>query len=155
MAGGDDATYGAAGAGEEEIPFGWSTEKDDIFFAAFGRTCNVRKSARAAGMEPQRAYDRRLADPAFDERWQAARSTGYLRVEERLMRDSLGEIDEEEGERPMTADERELAMNLLKFHHGAVGRPHAGGTPPRRATQAETDAAILSKLAALKRRMEG
>lgn len=149
MAGGAD---GREAGGGGTTP-GWTADKDDRFFAALGRTCNVRKAARAAGMEPQRAYDRRLADAAFDERWQAARATGYLRVEERLMRDSLGDIDDEDGERPMTQDERELAMNLLKFHRGAVGRPHAGGTPLKRATQAETDAAILAKLAALKRRL--
>jgi hypothetical protein len=131
------------------------SQRDDVFFAHLGRTCNVRKSAKAAGIDPQRVYDRRLVDAPFAERWNGARATGYLRVEERLMRDSLGEIDEEAGERPMTQDERELAMNLLKFHHGAVGRPHAGGTPLKRATEEETDAAILAKLAALKRRMEG
>jgi hypothetical protein len=133
----------------------WPKGSEEIFFSALGRTCNVRRSALEAGVDPQRAYDRRLADPLFAERWDGLRATGYLRVEERLMRDSLGETDEEAGERPMSQDERELAMNLLKFHHGAVGKAHAGGTPPKRATQAETDAAIMKKLAAVRKRLEG
>jgi hypothetical protein len=128
---------------------------DDLFFAHLNRTCNVRKSAKEAGIDPQRCYDRRLVDAPYAERWQGARATGYLRVEERLMRDALGEIDEEAGERPMTQDERELALNLLKFHHGAVGKAHAGGTPLKRATQEETDAAILARLAIVKRRLTG
>ena len=143
---------GAEGQGPER---GWTAEKEAIFFEALAATCNVRKSALAAGMDPRRAYDRRIEDPLFDRRWQAARSSGFLRVEERVVLDALGETDEEDGARPMTASERELALNLLKFHHGAVGRPHSGGTPPKRSDQEETDAAILAKLAALKRRLGG
>jgi hypothetical protein len=138
--------------GDEGAGTGEDAGRDDIFFAALGRSCNVRKSAAEAGINPRDAYDRRLVDAAYAERWNGTRATGYLRVEERLIRDSLGEIDEEAGERPMTRDERELALNLLKFHHGAVGKPHAGGTPLKRATEEETDAAILKKLDALKRR---
>ena len=144
-----------SGVEEQGPERGWTTEKEAIFFETLGATCNVRKSALAAGMESRRAYERRIADSLVDQRWQAARSSGFLRVEERVVLDALGETDEEGGARPMSASERELALNLLKFHHGAVGRPHAGGTPPKRSTQEETDAAILAKLAVLKRRLGG
>ena len=132
----------------------WTPEKEDMFFENLGETCNVRKAALAAGVDPRRAYARRGRDPAFAQRWCDVRATAFLRLEERLIRDSLGEFDEEAGEREMTQSERELALNLLKFHNGAVGGPRSSGTPPRRAAQEETDAAILAKLAALKRRLE-
>jgi hypothetical protein len=122
----------------------WTKEKEEAFFERLGATCNTRKSAEAAGTDPQRIYDRRLRDPEFHDRYMATRATGYLRVEERLILDALGEADEEDGDRPMTQSERELALNLMKFHHGAVGRPHGGGTPPKRVTEAETDEAMLA-----------
>lgn len=133
----------------------WTKDKEEIFFERLGATLNTRKAAKAAGMDPQRVYERRLRDPQFHDRFAANRAAGYLRVEERLLLDALGEADEEDGDRPMTQSERELALNLLKYHHGAVGRPHGGGTPPKRVTEAETDAAILARLAAVKRRLKG
>lgn len=133
----------------------WTEEKEAIFFRHLDNGCNMRKAARAAGMDPQRVYDRRQRDSAFHDRLMASRANGYLRVEERLILDALGEADEEDGGRPMTDGERELALSLLKFHHGAVGRPHSGGTPPKRSSQEETDAAILARLAAVKRRLQG
>jgi hypothetical protein len=136
----------------------WTAEKRAVFFQTLAFTSNVRQSAKAAGVDPQRAYDLRLVDADFAEKWHAARATGYLQVEERLILEARGEpTGEESGDgtrRPMSQSDRELALNLLKFHHGAVGRPHAGGTPPRRTSEAETDAAILKHLAAVKRRME-
>lgn len=132
----------------------WTPENEAIFFERLDATCCTRKSALAAGMDPRRVYDRRSRDAEFHDRLMASRANGYLRVEERLILDALGETDEEDGGRPMTDSERELALNLLKFHHGAVGRPHAGGTPPKLASQDETDAAILARLEAVKRRLE-
>ena len=132
----------------------WTEEKETIFFERLAATLNTRKSAKAAGMDPQRVYDRRLRDAEFHDRYAANRASGYLRVEERLILDALGEADEEDGDRPMTQSERELALNLLKFHQGAVGRPHAGGTPPKRVTEKETDEAILARLAEIRRRLD-
>jgi hypothetical protein len=122
---------------------------------AAGRHLLHPQDGEGRGNGPQRVYDRRLRDPDFHDRYMGFRATGYLRVEERLILDALGEADEEDGDRPMTQSERELALNLLKFHHGAVGKPHKGGTPPKRVTEAETDAAILARLAAVKRRLKG
>lgn len=132
----------------------WTEAKEEIFFERLGATLNTRKSAKAAGMDPQRVYDRRLRDAEFHDRYAANRAAAYLRVEERLLLDALGEADEEDPDRPMTREERELALNLLKFHHGAAPRPHAGGTPPRRVSEAETDEAILARLAEIRRRLE-
>ena len=138
----------------EEPKREWTPHNEAIFFDHLARSCCTRKAAKAAGMDERRVYDRRLRDAPFDERFLASRSNGYLRVEERLILDALGEADEEDGGGPMTDSERELALNLLKFHHGAVGRPHAGGTPPKRVSQEETDAAILARLAAVRRRLD-
>jgi hypothetical protein len=152
------------GFGEAQAMREWTEEKKAAFLEALAWTCNVRKSCEAADMDPRRAYALRLRDPEFALRWQEALAIGYGQVEERLIRDALGDrgmpdvaddpaLGSPAG--PMSASERELALNLLKFHHGEVGRPHAGGTPPRRATPEETDAAILARLAALKRRLAG
>jgi len=131
----------------------WTGAMRETFLETLSQTCNVRQSAVAAGVTPWRAYELRLRDAGFAQEWGAALAAGYARVEERLVRDAAGEGGPDAP--PMDKYDREQALNLLKFHHGAVGRPHAGGTPPRAATEAETDAAILKKLAALKRRMKG
>jgi hypothetical protein len=132
----------------------WTADKEEIFFERLGATLNTRQAAKAAGMDPQRVYDRHLRDPDFHERYAANRAAAYLRVEERLLLDALGQADEEDEDRPMTQAERELALNLLKYHHGAAPRPHAGGTPPKRVSEAETDEAILARLAEIRRRLE-
>jgi hypothetical protein len=133
---------------------GWTEEKEDIFFERLGATLNTRKSAKAAGMDERRVYDRRLHDTDFHDRYAANRAAAYLRVEERLILDCLGEADEEDPDRPMTQEQRELSLNLLKYHHGAAPRPHSGGTPPKRVSEAETDEAILARLAEIRRRLE-
>ena len=131
----------------------WTAKKVEIFFERLGATLNTRKAAAAAGMDPQRVYERHQRDPDYHDRYAANRAAAYLRVEERLILDALGEADEEDKDRPMTQAERELALNLLIYHHGAAPRPHAGGTPPKRVSEAGTDAAILARLAEIRRRL--
>jgi hypothetical protein len=129
----------------------WTRATTDAFLGNLAETCNARLAAAAAGMSSSSCYARKLGDPEFADEWRLALAMGYGRVEERLIRDACGDA-----EARMDKYEREQALNLLKFHHGEVGRayPRGGGTPPSRATAEDTDAAILKALAAVKKRLK-
>ncbi|MGQ0661755.1 hypothetical protein [Sphingosinicella sp.] len=128
----------------------WTRELRDAFRDTLAETCNVKMAAAAAGKTPSCCYALKLRDPEFAEEWRLALAVGYGRVEERLIRDACGDA-----EARMDKYEREQALNLLKFHHGEVGRAHAGGSPVARASADETDTAILKALAAVKKRIKG
>lgn len=126
----------------------WTAAVKKRFCETLAETCNVRLAAAAAGMASSACYARKLADPTFAEQWRLALAMGYGRIEERLIRDALGEADAR-----MDKYEREQALNLLKYHRGEVDGAHGGGTSFARASADETDAAILKALAAVKKRL--
>jgi hypothetical protein len=131
-------------AGDEEGGRGprrtWSEEKKDAFIEVLAETCNVRLACDAAGMGTGPAYALKMRDAGFAERWQQALAVGYARVEERLIRDAMGEAgDGEAGSAPMSKYDRELALNLLKFHHArSAGRTAAARRPSGRARRKPT-----------------
>jgi hypothetical protein len=126
----------------------WTRAVTARFCETLAETCNVRLAAAAAGMASSSCYTRKLDDPGFAEQWRLALAMGYGRVEERLIRDALGEADAR-----MDKYEREQALNLLKFHRGEVDGAHGGATRIARASADETDAAILKALAAVNKRL--
>jgi hypothetical protein len=127
----------------------WTRAARDAFRDTLAETCNVNLAASAAGKVPSNCYSLKLRDPEFADEWRVALATGYARIEERLIRDACGDPEVR-----MDKYERDQALNLLKFHHGEVGRAHAGGTPLARASADETDTAILKALAAVKKRLK-
>jgi hypothetical protein len=136
----------------------WTEEKKGLFLDALAATCCVRRAAEAADMAPTHCYALKLRDAEFAARWQEAIAIGYAQVEERLILDALGQAaNDEEGTAAlvrMDKYEREQALNLLKYHREeAIVRPHRGGTPEKCAAQDETDAAILARLAAVRKRL--
>lgn len=106
-------------------------------------------------MHPTSVYKLRRRDAAFAEQWHAALLAGYDRLEAALLShamDALGTTEQGEVlDRPIDV---RTAMDILKLHHARqTGRPRTPKGPAvRRATEEETDAAILKQLAALSRR---
>lgn len=136
----------------------WTDEAEGAFLDALGASCNVRTAAAAIGYTTATLYWRRRRDPAFAERWQAALSQGYSRIEALLLERAEDAL---EGRMPdptipipaMTVKE---AMELLRMHHAAVnGRgPRTPGRPARVRTIDEVRGSIRRKIAAIKNARE-
>ncbi len=58
-----------------------SKEQELTFFATLAETCNVVRSAKAAGISTNGAYRRRKRDAAFRNHWTEAVREGYARLE--------------------------------------------------------------------------
>jgi hypothetical protein len=150
--------------GEEEKrrePRRWTAERRAVFLETLAATCCVAKAAEAVGATPSTAYSLKLRDAEFAAQWQEAIAIGYAQVEERLILDAMGRAaNDREGHGTDGGDgvrmdkyEREQALNLLKWHRAeATGMARRGGKL-RCAEQDETDAAILARLAAVRKRI--
>lgn len=134
----------------------WTPAKRAVFLDHLAATCNVTRSCEAAGMRANGAYGLRRVDPGFAEQWRAALLTGYDRLEEALIQHAMrGLSDVEHGEVPETPFDPAVAMALIKMHENRKqGLKKAGGPAVRRATEEETDAAILKQLAAISKRAD-
>jgi hypothetical protein len=149
------------GMAEKRTLGAWSAERKATFLAELAATCCVQRAAEAAGVAPSSCYSRRLRDPQFAADWEAAIAIGYAQVEERLILDAMGRAANDDGGDGaaggprMDKYEREQALNLLKWHRAeAVLRPRSRGGAAKIAAEDETDAAILARLAAVKKRMQ-
>lgn len=139
---------------------GMTAQRKARFLEVLAETCCVARAAEAAGFAPARFYGLRLKDAAFAAQWQEAIAIGYAQVEERLILDAMGRAANDNGDADAARDgrmdkyEREQALNLLKWHRAeAIGKPRGGGLRGRLALQDETDAAILTRLAAVRKWM--
>lgn len=136
---------------------GWTKERRRTFLAMLATTCNVERSARAAGMATATAYRLRNRDGAFAQLWAAAIESGRERLKERVLAHSLGQAPD--GENPdALADEPvaapfdvDVAMATLKTLAAIDHR--GGGVRPVYATDAEVTVMLLDRLDALARRL--
>ncbi|WP_343346165.1 hypothetical protein WJT74_01825 [Sphingomicrobium sp. XHP0239] len=107
-----------------------SKAQDTAFFDHLAASCNVKRSAQAAGISPQHCYSRRRSDAAYRRRWEDALAEGYAKLELALLeRAILGSekvttaYDEEKKEVRSTVVREysnALAMSLLKMHRETV-----------------------------------
>jgi hypothetical protein len=151
------------GMAEKRTLGAWSAERKATFLAELAATCCVQRAAEAAGVAPASCYSRRLRDPQFGADWEEAIAIGYAQVEERLILDAMGRAANDDGAdgdggaasgARMDKYEREQALNLLKWHRAeAVLRPRSRGGAGKVAADDETDAAILARLAAVRKRL--
>ena len=136
----------------------WNRRMKAGFLDTLAATANVMVSAAAIGVDPVSVYALRRRDPAFLAEWGLALEQGYQLIETLL----VGHVLASGGLASPVAcpDERapidfDAALRLLNQHratvHGA-GRTRRGGPKLQRASDTETDAAILKKLAALDKR---
>ena len=130
------------------------------FLEHLAATCNVVRSAQAAGIHYRTAYRTRMEDPAFRADWGRALEQGYARLEmivlERAMRG--GEPIALSGDAEAPAGEpwdRDLALQLLREHKRGLAGIGKAGAAPTRASMAEVRDHFVKKLKALGVRLDG
>jgi hypothetical protein len=137
-------------------PGRWSARSERAFLDELTASANVKAAARAAGVSPQAAYNRRLRWPAFAAQWQDALAEGYARIETLLIHAATCTLDPE----PSPAEAREApimtveqAMNLFKLHRASVqgGKPQRYGWRQKLPDIEEVRAEVLRKVAAMEK----
>jgi molybdenum-dependent DNA-binding transcriptional regulator ModE len=138
---------------------GWTAAKRGAFLDHIAATCNVTAAAQLVGMGSSSAHKLRRVDPEFSEQWRAALDAGFDRLQAMLIERAMGPMKVEIGETPMpdvAAMDTELAMRLIEHHRRTIaGIPkRRGGPVPTRATEEETNAALLKRLKILHKRYQ-
>jgi len=129
-------------------------EQIEIFFATLADTCNVVRSAKAAGFTANWAYRKRKVDAAFRNGWATAVREGYAKLElvllERAMKGTPRLVRTARGtDRVMREYSTALAVALLRRHaETADSAAYEAGEDELR----EVRERILEKLEGLRRR---
>lgn len=159
---GNDQLLMKARPSGREVP----QERIDDFLARLAECCNMSRAARQAGVSTSMIYRLRGRDAAFAAAWQEAIEAGYQRLEMGLIEAALARVSKTTGEtapdessddaavsviEPMTMEQ---AIQLLGRYRATVrsGKLQSNRRGAARApTSEETDAAILKRLAILRR----
>ena len=127
----------------------------ETFFVTLAETCNVVRSAKAAGFTSNWAYRRRKFDAAFRNNWAAAVREGYARLElvllERAMKGTPKLVRVGGGDRVMREYSTALAVALLRRHAETAD---IAADEPDEDEMREVRERILEKLQRLKAREE-
>lgn len=131
-------------------------EQIETFFETLADTCNVVRSAMAAGFSTNWAYRRRRFDAAFRNGWAAAVREGYSKLElvllERAMKGTPKLVRTARGtDRVMREYSTALAVALLRRHAETA---ESADYEPREDELAEVRERILEKLERLKERAQ-
>ncbi|RYD84072.1 MAG: hypothetical protein EOP61_40600 [Sphingomonadales bacterium] len=134
----------------------WNKAMRQGFLDHLAATCNVKASAAVIGVDPCSVYTLRRRNPAFAAEWGEALELGYQMLETQLVGHALAgrgtsEAIEQDGIGPI---DTHLALTMLTARRNArAGIAHKGGPKPRRATEADTNAALMKKLDAVEKRI--
>jgi len=133
-----------------------STEQIETFFATLADTCNVVRSAKAAGFTASWAYRRRKSDAAFRNGWRTAVRDGYAKLElvllERAMKGTPKLVRTSRGtDRTMRDYSNTLAVALLRRHAETADFDYEPAGNELR----EVRERILEKLERLREREQG
>ena len=71
----------------------WTAKKERAFLASLGETCNVKLSAKRAGISHNCVYERRNKNASFRASWDAALATGYAQLEMMLLERALHGVE--------------------------------------------------------------
>lgn len=102
-------------------PRSWTRAKERQFLVSLAETCNVKWSAKDAGVSPQRAYERRRTNASFRRAWGEAVSEAYARLElvllDRALNGTYKIVRRRDGsEERMLEYSNQVALTLLKMH---------------------------------------
>lgn len=128
----------------------------EIFLTVVAETCNVARSARAAGFSASWAYRLRQRDAGFRAGWAAAVRDGYAKLElvllERAIKGTPKAIMRRDGSEKIIREySTALAVALLRRHAETADSAEQA---PDEQEMAEMRARILDKLERIRRREE-
>ena len=106
-------------------PRSWTKAKESKFLSALSDSCNVKYSARKAGVSITAVYERRKANAAFRHAWRSALREGYAKLELMLLERALigteKVIERRDGSIERMRDySNPLAIALLRLHRDEV-----------------------------------
>jgi hypothetical protein len=100
-------------------------EQVETFFSELADTCNVVRSAKAAGFSANWAYRKRKVDAGFRAGWARAVAEGYAKLElvllDRAMNGMVKRVPSGGTEKRIREYPNQLAMALLKRHSETAG----------------------------------
>ena len=109
----------------EASPQTITDEQIETFFSELADTCNVVRSARAAGFSANWAYRKRKLDAGFRAGWARAVAEGYAKLElvllDRAMNGTVKRVPSGGSEKRIREYPNQLAMALLKRHSETAG----------------------------------
>jgi hypothetical protein len=139
-------------------------ELQALFFAELAETCNIRASARAAGVSWQCVYQRKDRDPEFRARLRSALAEAYEWLEWRMLEETNGGAAPASPPLPNPSPaegggakfDKDLALHLLREHKKGLAGVKRGGAPALRSAEwSEVEAYFIARLRALKKRIDG
>lgn len=133
----------------------WNKGMRQGFLDHLAATGNVKQAAAEIAVDPRAVYNLRRRDPKFAAEWGEAITLGYQMLETRLIGHALAggrtcDMIDQDGMEPI---DPQLALTMLAAHRNALaGVPLKGGPRQKRATEEETNAALMKKLDAIEKR---
>lgn len=99
----------------------WTPRKERAFLASLTETCNVKLSAKRAGVSHNCVYERRNRSASFRASWDAALATGYAQLELMMLERALHGVEKTVIARDGTARvmreySDRTALALLRMH---------------------------------------
>ena len=99
----------------------WTKRKERSFLASLAETCNVKLSAKRAGVSHNCVYDQRNKNASFRVSWDAALATGYAQLELMMLERALHGVEKVVTKRDgsttvMRQYNDRTALALLRMH---------------------------------------
>ena len=99
----------------------WTASKERMFLRTLAETCNVKLSAKHAGVSAQCVYERRNRNASFRASWDAALATGYAQLELMMLERALHGVEKtviarDGTSKAMREYNDRAALALLRMH---------------------------------------
>jgi len=99
----------------------WTARKERLFLTSLAETCNVKLSAKSAGVSHNCVYERRNRNASFRASWDAALATGYAQLEMMMLERALHGVEKtiilrDGTTRVMREYSDRTALALLRMH---------------------------------------
>lgn len=99
----------------------WTPRKERLFLTSLAETCNVKLSAKRAGVPHNCVYQRRIRNASFRVSWDAALATGYAQLELMMLERALHGVEKtviarDGTTRVMREYSDRTALALLRMH---------------------------------------
>ncbi len=130
----------------------WNEAAEELFFDHLAATCNVTASAKACGFSARAIYNRRINDPAFARKWQAALEQGHARIQMLLVQRATEMLEgfAPDPDTPIPEMTVKDALAVLGHHRNTVeGGPRSRRQWARPKSLDEMGDSILAKLEAI------